>query len=218
MAAQILAFFQEAIIFMAKRPNQNDDGEQLNLFSLNQNHYDSNHTDPIRQNGGETLARIPPDHGGGNGSQGRPSGDALGGRGENGERVVRNQNNYRISPADGVGAGSPKEKCRANLAAIKLVRKLQAENRPASQEDKSALVRYVGWGGLPQIFSPATDWQAESRELARLISKEEFRLARASTLNAHYTSGEIIQGMYAALARLGFKEGRILEPACGIGH
>jgi predicted O-methyltransferase YrrM len=71
---------------------------------------------------------------------------------------------------------------------------------------------------LPQIFNPATDWQAESRELAKLISKEEFRLARASTLNAHYTSGEIIQGMYAALERLGFKEGRILEPACGIGH
>ena len=68
------------------------------------------------------------------------------------ERVVRNQNNYRISPADGVGAGSPKEKCRANLAAIKLVRKLQAENRPATQEEKSALVRYVGWGGLPQDF------------------------------------------------------------------
>jgi predicted O-methyltransferase YrrM len=134
------------------------------------------------------------------------------------ERVVRNQNNYRISPADGVGAGSPKEKCRANLAAIKLVRQLQAENRPATQEEKSALVRYVGWGGLPQIFNPATDWQVESRELARLISKEEFRLARASTLNAHYTSGEIIQGMYAALERLGFKEGRILEPACGIGH
>jgi N12 class adenine-specific DNA methylase len=117
-----------------------------------------------------------------------------------------------------VGAGSPKEKCRANLAAIKLVRKLQAENRPATQEEKSALVRYVGWGGLPQIFNPATDWQAESRELAKLISKEEFRLARASTLNAHYTSGEVIGAMYSALERLGFTAGRILEPACGIGH
>jgi N12 class adenine-specific DNA methylase/predicted O-methyltransferase YrrM len=117
-----------------------------------------------------------------------------------------------------VGEGSPKEKCRANLAAIKLVRQLQAENRPATPEEKSALVRYVGWGGLPQIFNPATDWQAESKELAKLISKEEFRAARASTLNAHYTSGEIISGMYAALERLGFKSGRILEPACGIGH
>ncbi|MDE3100487.1 MAG: hypothetical protein KGJ88_13545, partial [Verrucomicrobiota bacterium] len=99
-----------------------------------------------------------------------------------------------------------------------MVRKLQAENRPATREEKSALVRYVGWGGLPQIFNPATDWQAESKELASLLSKEEFRAARASTLNAHYTSGEVIQAMYAALERLGFKGGRILEPACGIGH
>lgn len=79
-------------------------------------------------------------------------------------------------------------------------------------------MRYVGWGGLPQIFNPATDWQAESKELASLLSKEEFRAARASTLNAHYTSGEVIQAMYAALERLGFRGGRILEPACGIGH
>jgi N12 class adenine-specific DNA methylase/predicted O-methyltransferase YrrM len=80
------------------------------------------------------------------------------------------------------------------------------------------LVRYTGWGGLPQIFNPATDWQRENKELAALLSKEEFRHARASTLNAHYSSGEIISPMYSALERLGFKDGRILEPACGIGH
>jgi N12 class adenine-specific DNA methylase len=135
-----------------------------------------------------------------------------------GERVVRNQKNYRISPADGVGTGSPREKCRANLAAIKLVRKLQDGNHPATPEEKSVLVRYVGWGGLPQIFNPATDWQAERKQLEPLLSKEEFRAARASTLNAHYTSGEVIQAMYDALERLGFGGGRILEPACGIGH
>ena len=244
---------------MAKRPNQHDDGGQLNLFSTNQNHYDQhpNNADTIRQNGGETLAGIPSQHGERNGSEGRPSGDAAGGGGTNGgrdarpdhevsaagldaatgaqprlgngaggihpvaarsERVVRNQNNYRIADADGVGAGSPKEKCRANLAAIKLVRKLQSENRAATAEEKSVLVRYVGWGGLPQIFNPATDWQKESKELASLLSKEEFRLARASTLNAHYTSGEVIGAMYSVLGRLGFKSGRILKPACGIGH
>ena len=187
---------------MAKRPNANDDGGQLNLFSFNQNRYDNDNTDPIRQNGGETLAGVPAEHGRGNGSQGDIGGNASGGGGENGRRnarpddevseagldaaagaqprlgtgegeihpaparsepVARNQNNYRISPADGVGTGSLKEKCRANLAAIKIVRNLQAENRPATQEEKSALVRYVGWGGLPQIFSPATDWQAEIR-------------------------------------------------------
>ena len=106
--------------------------------------------------------------------------------------------------------GSLKAKCRTNLAAIKIVRQLQAENRPATNEEKSALVRYVGWGGLPQIFSPSSDWQAENLELSKLLSDDEFRAARASTLNAHYTSGEVIHGMYAALERLGFKEGRIL--------
>src|SRR5665213_1741880 len=239
-----------------KRPSGKTDDEQLNLFSFNQNNYDSNHTDPIRQNGGEALARISSEPGARNGSQRNLGGNAAGGGGENGERdarpnhavsetehdsaagaqprlgngageiyspddgerVVRNQNNYRISPADGVGTGSLKEKCRVNLAAIKLVRKLQAENRPANNEEKSALVRYVGWGGLSQIFSPATEWQAENLELSNLLSEEEFRAARASTLNAHYTSGEVIHGMYAALERLGFKEGRILEPAFGIGH
>jgi N12 class adenine-specific DNA methylase/O-acetyl-ADP-ribose deacetylase (regulator of RNase III) len=80
------------------------------------------------------------------------------------------------------------------------------------------LVRYVGWGGLPQVFSPATDWQAENVELAGLLSDEEFRAARATTLNAHYTSGEVVRAMYSALERLGFGGGRILEPACGIGH
>ena len=79
-------------------------------------------------------------------------------------------------------------------------------------------MRYVGWGGLPQVFSPATDWQAENLELSTLLSEDEFRAARATTLNAHYTSGEVVKGMYAALERLGFKQGRILEPACGIGH
>lgn len=134
------------------------------------------------------------------------------------ERLVRNQNNYRILATDKVGEGSLKEKCRANLAAIKVARLLQKENRPATKEEKSKLVRYVGWGGIPQIFNPGAEWKAENKELSELLSEEEFRLARASTLNAHYTSGEVIQAMYAALDRLGFKEGRILEPACGIGH
>jgi hypothetical protein len=132
--------------------------------------------------------------------------------------VARNGNNYRIADTNGVGEGSLKEKCRANLAAIRLVRQLQTENRPATSEDKAVLVRYVGWGGLPQVFSPAADWQAENVELASLLSEDEFRAARATTLNAHYTAGAVVKGMYAALERLGFKQGRILEPACGVGH
>ena len=102
-----------------------------------------------------------------------------------------------------MGEGSLKEKCRANLAAIRLVRKLQSENRTPTNEEKSALVRYVGWGGLPQVFSPATDWQAENVELASLLSEDEFRAARATTLNAHYTAGAVVKGMYSALERLG---------------
>jgi N12 class adenine-specific DNA methylase len=132
--------------------------------------------------------------------------------------VERNRNNYRISPADGVGEGSQKEKCRANLAAIRILRRLQSENRPANNEEKSALVRYVGWGGIPQIFSPASDWQSENEQLSALLSEDEFRAARASTLNAHYSSAPVIRGIYSALDRFGFKGGRILEPAFGIGH
>src|SRR5580704_6793215 len=182
----------------------------------------------VAGSGGEDEGRdVRPDHAvDGAGLDGPASPRSSLGNGEAGIHLVdagsndvaRNQNNYRIAEADGVGEGSLKEKCRANLAAIRLVRKLQSENRTANQEEKSALVRYVGWGGLPQVFSPATDWQAENEELASLLSEDEFRAARATTLNAHYTSSAVVKGMYAALERLGFKQGRILEPACGIGH
>lgn len=131
---------------------------------------------------------------------------------------LRNQANYRITEADEVGKGTPRKKCWHNIQAIKLLRQLESEKRSATAKEKSILVRYVGWGGLPQVFNPASDWQTESKELAALLSKEEFKLARASTLNAHYTSGEVIGAMYAGLERFGFRGGRILEPACGIGH
>jgi len=133
--------------------------------------------------------------------------------------LTRNQNCYRISPADGVGVGSPKEKCQVNLAAISLVHKLEAENRPADQEEKSALVRYVGWGAMPQIFDrDNASWRKEQIQLSEILSDEEHRSARATTLNAHYTAPVVINAMYQAAERLGFKGGDILEPACGIGH
>ncbi len=139
-------------------------------------------------------------------------------RGRTSRIEPRNQANYRITDTDEVGKGSLRKKCWNNIQAIKLLRQLESEKRSATEKEKSVLVRYVGWGGLPQIFNPASDWQAESKELAALLSKDEFKLARASTLNAHYTSGEVIGAMYSALERLGFSSGRILEPACGIGH
>jgi N12 class adenine-specific DNA methylase len=142
---------------------------------------------------------------------------APGGSGN--EPVVLNQNSYRISPADGVGVGTPKEKWRANLAAIKLIHKLQAENRPASQEEKSALVRYVGWGAMPQVFDvDSKNWRREQIQLSEILSDEEHRSARATTLNAHYTPPVVIRAMYQAAQRFGFQGGSVLEPACGIGH
>jgi N12 class adenine-specific DNA methylase len=130
-------------------------------------------------------------------------------------------NNYRPSAADRIGEGSLKEKYRLNVAAIQCLRKIEAEKRPASPDEKAVLVRYVGWGGIPQVFAEpkeAPQWQAEQAELKALLTSEEFASARASTLNAHYTPPPVIDAMYAGLARLGFRGGRVLEPACGLGH
>lgn len=131
----------------------------------------------------------------------------------------RNQSNYRITDADRIGAGSLKQKCRDNLTAITLLKKLEAEGRSASDDDRKTLVRYVGWGGLPQVFDPLNrDWKAEAGQLTKLLAPEEYESARATTLNAHYTSPRVIRAMYAALRHFGFEHGRILEPACGLGH
>ncbi|MFT3992231.1 MAG: DEAD/DEAH box helicase family protein [Luteolibacter sp.] len=126
--------------------------------------------------------------------------------------------NYRIG--GDLGGGSLKEKCRANFAAIELLHNLQRENRPATPEEQGVLVRYVGWGGLPQVFATHDDpaWQAERERLRELLGPEEIRAARASTLNAHYTSPTVIAAMYDGIQRLGFTHGRVLEPALGIGH
>ncbi|HEY3856448.1 MAG TPA: hypothetical protein VGO67_18850 [Verrucomicrobiae bacterium] len=132
---------------------------------------------------------------------------------------VRNQNNYRITDADRVGIGSLKQKCRDNLAAIELLKRLESEARPATNEEKRALVRYVGWGGLPQVFDALNkEWAKEGERLEKLLTPEEMESARASTLNAHYTAPLVIRAMYDALQGFGFQEGRILEPACGLGH
>ena len=137
------------------------------------------------------------------------------------ERVAQNQNNYRITDADRIGEGGLKQKYRQNLAAIRTVRQIQAEARAATTDEKAVIAKYVGWGGLPQVFATpeeAPQWRVEQEELAGLLEPGEFSSARATVLNAHYTSPTVIRAMYAALDRLGFKHGRILEPACGLGH
>src|SRR5687768_9475648 len=108
------------------------------------------------------------------------------------ERVEapRNQANHRITEADAIGKGSLKQKCRKNIEAIQLLRALESEKRAATGEEKSALVKYVGWGGIPQIFDPTgnEEWEEERAALESLLTAEEFEAARSSTLNAHYTS------------------------------
>jgi N12 class adenine-specific DNA methylase len=131
-----------------------------------------------------------------------------------------NGNNYRIRLEDALGEGSLKQKCRDNFTAIELLRKLDSENRAATDEEKSILVKYVGWGGIPHVFAwhESKDWEPEREQLKGLLSNDEYEAARASTLNAHYTSATVISGIYDAVERFGFKHGRILEPAVGTGH
>ncbi len=99
------------------------------------------------------------------------------------------------------------------------MRALDAENRPASPDEKALLVKYVGWGALPQVFDvDSTSWHQEQIRLSEMLSDEEHRSARATTLNAHYTAPLVIRSMYEAAQRFGFQGGQILEPASGIGH
>ncbi|HEX5398136.1 MAG TPA: methyltransferase domain-containing protein, partial [Verrucomicrobiae bacterium] len=132
---------------------------------------------------------------------------------------IRNENNHRISEADRIGEGSPRQKFRQNIDALHTLLTLEAERRPAAADEKVILVRYVGWGALPQVFDPRNDeWRSARAEVERLLTPEELAAARATTLNAHYTSPVIIRAMYQAAQRFGFQGGQVLEPACGIGH
>jgi len=100
-----------------------------------------------------------------------------------------------------------------------LLRRLETEARLPTDDEKRVLVRYVGWGGLPQVFDAWNEeWKEERDRLEQLLTPEELESARATTLNAHYTAPTFIRAMYALLQRLGFERGRILEPACGLGH
>jgi N12 class adenine-specific DNA methylase/SAM-dependent methyltransferase len=170
-------------------------------------------------------ASSPPGLGGGSRAIHLPAAGALtddsfaNGRPPPDPEPVRNQNNFRITDDHRIGLGSPKLKCQGNLSAITLLKQLEQEDRPPTNEEKRVLVRYVGWGGLPQVFDRCNaDWANECFQLESLLTTEEFESARATTLNAHYTAPLIIRAMYAVLQQLGFVQGRILEPACGLGH
>ena len=134
------------------------------------------------------------------------------------EEIVTEPHNFRIQDND-LGAGGPKAKYKANMEAIHLLQTLEQEERLATPEEQEILSRYVGWGGIPQAFEENnSSWTNEYLELKNTLSPEEYSAARASTLNAFYTSPTVIRSMYEALENMGLKQGNILEPSCGVGN
>ena len=134
------------------------------------------------------------------------------------EKAVVEPHNFRIQDND-LGAGGPKAKYKANMEAIHLLQTLEKEERLATPEEQEILFRYVGWGGIPQAFEESnSSWANEYLELKNTLSPEEYSAARASTLNAFYTSPTVIRSMYDALENMGLKQGNILEPSCGVGN
>ena len=134
------------------------------------------------------------------------------------EKAVIEPHNFRIQDND-LGAGGPKAKYKANMEAIHLLQTLEKEERLATPEEQEILSRYVGWGGIPQAFEENnSNWTNEYLELKNTLSPEEYSAARASTLNAFYTSPTVIRSMYEALENMGLKQGNILEPSCGVGN
>ena len=126
--------------------------------------------------------------------------------------------NFRITD-DQLGVGGPKAKFRANMDAIHTLQAIELEGRTATKAEQETLSRYVGWGGLADAFDPDNKaWESEFLELRAALSPTEYDSARASTLNAHYTSPTVIRAIYEAVGSMGFKAGNILEPSCGVGN
>ena len=130
---------------------------------------------------------------------------------------------YRLSPDDiafieGGKSFKPKERYSANIEAIKTLKAIEEANRPATAREQAVLARYAGWGGLKNAFDDYGDgWKAEQAELKELLTEQEYSAARASVLNAHYTSPSIISAIWKAVQHLGFTSGNMIEPACGSG-
>ena len=122
--------------------------------------------------------------------------------------------NYRITD-DALGAAPPSQRYANNVAAIRLLKRVEVENRAATPEEQEVLAKYVGWGGLADCFDPK---HSRYEELKGLLSETEYAAARESTLTAFYTPPVVIRSIYAALGQMGFRQGNVLEPACGVGH
>ena len=134
------------------------------------------------------------------------------------EPVPEAAGNFRITD-DHLGEGGAKQKYARNIEAIRTLFQLEQEHRGATAEEQQILSQYVGWGGLPDAFDDKKDsWAKEYTELKGLLSEEEYVAARASTLNAHYTSPVVIHSIYDTVERMGFSSGNILEPSMGVGN
>lgn len=130
---------------------------------------------------------------------------------------------FTITDADRLGEGGQKSKFNANIKAIKLLRTLDEEKRPATRDEQAVLAQWVGWGGLRQAFyredgSVAQGWEKQAAELKALLTPEEYSAAESSTRNAHYTSPQIVTAVWDIARRLGFRGGQVLEPSVGAGN
>lgn len=130
---------------------------------------------------------------------------------------------FTITDGDGIGEGGAKTKFNNNLAAIRLLKELQSQGRAATREEQAILAKYVGWGGLPQAFyreggGVTSGWEKQAAELKEALTAEEYAAAAASTKDAHYTSPEIVAGIWSAVEQFGFRAGRVLEPSVGVGN
>ena len=130
------------------------------------------------------------------------------------EVPAEQRHNYRIHD-DALGVGTPGEKFNRNVKAIRLLKRLEAEDRFAAPEEQEILAQYVGWGGLADCFD---ERHSKYGELKALLTEDEYAAARASTLNAHYTTPVVIRAIYDTLSNMGFQSGNILEPSCGVGN
>ena len=131
---------------------------------------------------------------------------------------ISSSNNFVITN-DHLGEGGPKAKYQMNINAITTLKQIESENRTATPDEQQILSQYVGWGGIPDAFdNTKPDWAKEYQELKTVLTPEEYASAKASTLNAHYTSPVVIKAIYEAVSNMGFQSGNILEPAMGIGN
>jgi N12 class adenine-specific DNA methylase len=130
---------------------------------------------------------------------------------------------FAISDEDRIGEGGQKTKYKNNVAAIRILKRLEETGEPASRADQAALAKYVGWGGIPQAFersdgAVSKGWEKEAAELKELLTPEEYAEAAASTQYAHYTAPEVVSAMWDGMRRMGFNGGRVLEPGMGVGN